>query len=135
YLEAYFYFRPEEAGVYAVQAIVKNAKGEVKDICTSNACDVIVKPLNINAYYVPPLPNAAGKRVYVKAYGAGGVAPYYFAYYVYKGSTAIVKTPYEYYRHSYNYKISSPGNYRVVAFVKDAQGAIKVKYLDWFTVP
>lgn len=57
----------------------------------------------------------------------GGKAPYTYAFYVYKDNVFVTKRMYTS-ANSYSYTPTSAGNYKVMAFIKDATGIIRYVY-------
>ena len=62
----------------------------------------------------------------------GGIAPYQYAYYVYKDGIRIKTTPYSTNYHDKNvyYNVTESGTYKVIFFVKDNIGKIKTHIVD-----
>ncbi|NMD37423.1 MAG: hypothetical protein GYA87_01925, partial [Christensenellaceae bacterium] len=132
---AQFKYTPKSAGTYYVLAFVKDSLGAIKTNATSEFY-VETYPLNIELYS-----ESFNKIVYCGAYPEGGVAPYKYAYYIYKNNTLVEKFPYidgevdiyGYYNDFY-YNPKNSGKYKVLVFVKDSAGTIKTKTTEEFEI-
>ncbi|NMD37478.1 MAG: hypothetical protein GYA87_02205 [Christensenellaceae bacterium] len=124
-----FNYTPKSEGMYKVQVFVKDRLGAFK-IDTTQEFFVTKAPLRVSISEV-----FAANLIRCKTCPEGGVAPYKYAYYIYKENTLVEKLPYvngegdsiEGYCHQLNYIPKSSGTYRILAFVKDAAGIIKAK--------
>ncbi|NMD38510.1 MAG: hypothetical protein GYA87_07535 [Christensenellaceae bacterium] len=116
-------YTPESTGIYKILVFVKDDAGKIV-YAMSNECTVnSSEALKINSVNIPEvsLPNCPIK---VESSVNGGIKPYQCAHYIYQNNNIIKKTNYSEYDEDFNFIATSPGNYHVIAFVKDATGGI-----------
>ncbi|NMD37247.1 MAG: hypothetical protein GYA87_01030, partial [Christensenellaceae bacterium] len=128
---AQFNYTPTSEGTYKVLAFVKDSLGAIQTEATHEFFVTNKPPFPLNVYLNVTLYSNA---MVFETYPEGGFAPYQYAYYIYKDNTLIERLlPYidgegdslEGYYHELLYIPKNAGTYKVLAFVKDATGAIK----------
>ena len=118
---ASFKYKPNTAGSYDIQVLVKDAKNKV----VAKEFKLNVKAALVNNSIINAATVKAGSEVKITAKAAGGTAPYTYTYRCRKSGTETwkylatnVKTT------TLSYKPNSSGNYDIQILVKDAKGKV-----------
>ncbi|NMD38865.1 MAG: hypothetical protein GYA87_09340, partial [Christensenellaceae bacterium] len=123
-------YKPKSTGIYKVLMFIKDEYGKIV-YGFSNNCEVYrATELTLKEVYMNVHNELTYQPITVTVQCYGGIKPYQFAYYIYKDDNIIKKTNYNYVGDvekgyfRFNFIPTSPGAYKVRAFIKDSVGTI-----------
>ncbi len=124
YQESWFMSHiPTDPGTYKFTVFVKDASGKIK-YTTTNECNVVDKNKIYVSASIEQTEINYGESFWAYINAEGGKLPYSYAYYVYKDNSIVKKNGYTSYSY-FDYHPTFPGKYKIMAFVKDANGTIQ----------